>query len=250
MIGVTVSTDFHDYLEIMIPLNMSHFERWVIVTHPEDRRTIDVVQRYEQCEILLSESFFADGAYFNKYAALQLGIRKAIRDGGWMCLIDSDIVLPPVVDQTNLRIGNVYCPRRRLVLRPEDKRLIAHWQRHRLEPRDAGRHSGHCLIFHTSDPVLAGPADWFPSNFIWAGKAHEVFLKRWKAQQQLRPKWDVLELCEYSNLCGRWCAYLDGSIPDDHTERHERSLLMMRQSEINAGLDDKFQGDRIGQQYQ
>lgn len=255
MIGVTVSTEFHDYLSIVIPLNASHFERWVIVTHPEDSQTIGVVSRYPQCEILLTECIFDNGACFNKYAAVQLGIRRAIRDGGWMCLIDSDIVLPPTVDQSNLRAGNVYCPRRRLVRDPQSPRLLQHWQRHRLQPRDAARHSGHCLVFHTSDPALAGPSDWFPNHFVWAGSGvagsgHDVFLKRWTAAQQLRPRWDVLELCQNQNPCGRWSAYLDGTPARDSQKRFQAAEVMIRQSRLNAGLDDKFQGDRVGQQYQ
>lgn len=255
MIGVTVSTEFHDYLSIVIPLNASHFDRWVIVTHPEDSRTIDLVRRYPQCELLLTEVFFASGASFNKYAAVQLGIRRAIRDGGWMCIMDSDIVLPPTVDESNLRIGQVYCPRRRLVQKPRNPKMMQHWMRHRLEPRDAARHSGHCLIFHTADPVLRGPEDWFPDHFLWAGNesagsGHDAFLRRWQAQHQVRPRWDVLELCKEHNPCGRWSMMLDGRVPAASERRFADFQMMVRQSRINAGLDDRFQGDRIGQQYQ
>jgi len=258
MIGIIATTEFSDLLEITLPWNLQVLEQVLVVTHPEDQLTIDVASKYPQCELLLTEVFRENGAYFNKWAAVQMGCDYGIRHHNWACLLDADIMLPleanPQISKP--KPNNLYCPRRRAVHKINSPKLTSAWRNWRLEPRDAGRHQGHCLLFHTLDQHLKRTVPGqtlFPLNVVWAGAGEQDFIGRWAANQQLRPAWDCLELQlpgnQGINQCGRVSVWPDGTLPALWEQRAGLMKVLQRQSRVNAGLDDRYQGDRVGQSY-
>lgn len=89
---VTVSVNYTDFLKYTITANKQHFDRWVVVTDTKDIAT------YQMCitngiECIQTDVFYSNGARFNKYAAIQEGLKTVSKDD-WVLFLDSDILLP------------------------------------------------------------------------------------------------------------------------------------------------------------
>jgi hypothetical protein len=98
MIGITVSVNYDDLLNIVIPQNYKYFEKWYIITDVNDKNTIDVIRKYNLDNIhILYYNFHEGGKKFNKGGAIrycQKEIISALNYNGPVILLDSDIYLP------------------------------------------------------------------------------------------------------------------------------------------------------------
>src|SRR5271165_2203072 len=89
--AVTVCVNYADFLTVAAKHNRGLFDRWVIVTTPDDAETREVCRRFN-LETLLTEEGRKDGD-FNKGAMIERGLQHLGADG-WRVHLDSDIVLP------------------------------------------------------------------------------------------------------------------------------------------------------------
>ena len=89
--AITVSIDYSDYLEQIVS-NKDKFDRWLIVTHWSDKKTIEVCKKYN-LEYILSKEIYADGACFAKSRAINEAIHY-LQPKEWICVLDSDSLLP------------------------------------------------------------------------------------------------------------------------------------------------------------
>jgi hypothetical protein len=98
IIALTVSTKYEDILNIILPHNIKYFKKWYIVTHKDDTKTIQLIEKYnyENVEILFFDFYVT--AKFNKGGAVEYGqqmIDQMEDDKDFnMLLLDSDILLP------------------------------------------------------------------------------------------------------------------------------------------------------------
>ena len=93
-VAITTSTKYSDLLKMTIPCNYSFFEKWYIITHPEDLETIKVIQDYNHSNIeIVFFDFYENDARFNKGGAIKM-MQQQIQHGTPVLLIDSDIILP------------------------------------------------------------------------------------------------------------------------------------------------------------
>lgn len=90
--AVTVCVGYADFLAHTIPYNQSHFDRWVIVTSPQDRETQEVCRRHSM-ECIVTKEFYKFGNKFNKGAGINKGLAQLSHDG-WIVHLDADIILP------------------------------------------------------------------------------------------------------------------------------------------------------------
>ena len=88
--GVVVSVGCGDFLSWSLPQNVKHFDRFVVVTSPEDELTQRVAKTCS-AELVISERFREDGAVFNKGKMLNDGFAALDLDG-WVLVTDADIV--------------------------------------------------------------------------------------------------------------------------------------------------------------
>jgi hypothetical protein len=101
MRAISVSTNYEDILAIIMPQNYKFFDKWYIITRPDDEKTIEVVKtaNYPNVELLYFD-FFAPIDHvkptFNKGGAIRMCQEKIIAEGytGPVLLLDSDIYLP------------------------------------------------------------------------------------------------------------------------------------------------------------
>lgn len=90
--AVTVCVGYADYLRETAPLNKHHFDRWVIVTSPRDRETLDLCHELS-LTCLITDDFTRDQSQFNKGRGIQRGINN-ISCKDWVVHIDADVALP------------------------------------------------------------------------------------------------------------------------------------------------------------
>ena len=71
IVAITVSTKYDDLLEIIMPQNHKFFDKWYIVTHKNDIKTIDVINKFNYSNVItLYYDFYLD-AKFNKGGAIK-----------------------------------------------------------------------------------------------------------------------------------------------------------------------------------
>ena len=94
MYCITTSTKYHDILKVIMPQNHRFFDKWYIVTSPNDQATIDVIEgyNYPNVEMILFD-FTQGNKVFNKGGAIRM-VQQMIATGQKVLLLDSDIYLP------------------------------------------------------------------------------------------------------------------------------------------------------------
>jgi len=97
IIAITVSSNYDDLLDIILPQNRNFFKKWFIVTDENDTKTIDMVKKYNFENVELLYYNFYNNATFNKGGAIRYAQQKVDELGFsdfLMLFLDSDIYLP------------------------------------------------------------------------------------------------------------------------------------------------------------
>lgn len=222
--AVIVCVDFHDYLKSTLPWNRHHFREVMVITSRKDLITMGIALR-NNCRVFRTDSFYDDGAIFNKWKALEEGLDRFGRSG-WITLLDSDTCWPRQIDKDFFKIGNIYSPYRRMC--PDytipDPDKWAKYPRHKYsKPHDL---SGYSMIFHADDPHLGKPP-WHEINWKHAGGADTFFQKKWMPQNRIRPNWEVIHLGEPGQWTGRTSRFQDGEYPKERGLRQDAMRRFM-----------------------
>lgn len=109
--AVTVCCGYADFLVHVAPRNRPIFDRWLIVTTPDDEETRDVARRFS-LEVLLSEDGTRDEAEFAKGRLIERGLQHLANGDAWRIHIDADMVLPAMTrhlfEMASLQTENLY----------------------------------------------------------------------------------------------------------------------------------------------
>jgi len=90
--AVVICYNYSDFLEYTLPHNIQMLDRMVVVTHPSDRETGRLCDKYS-VDCIKTEVFHDDNDVFNKGRAINLGLSH-LRHNGWVLHIDADVLLP------------------------------------------------------------------------------------------------------------------------------------------------------------
>lgn len=138
--AVTVCVGYADFLAVTLPRNDPLFDRWVIVTTPEDTATRELCRRYGKIPVVTRE-FYRDNNPFNKARGINKGLDQ-LSHTGWVLHLDADILLPPafrrVVRDADLDPMVLYGCDRVMI------RNYADWQR--LQGSGYLQHDYHCRV--------------------------------------------------------------------------------------------------------
>lgn len=276
-----VCVDFADLLSITLPYNLQHFSEVTIVTSDTDHDTEKYLRHIwtydpnakKRVNCYSTNSFYADGADFNKWRALEEGLDRAGRKG-WICLMDVDILWP----QDALRgwipsIGHIYTPFRRMwsefphntftarftdtvctvqgvngkrssEIRLPGEELWTEFPLHRQQTEFAG----YSQIFHGDDLHL-NPPPWHQTNWRHAGGADSFFQALWPAGCKIRPPFECLHLGPAGvNWCGRTLPSVDKDIPPkEYMTRLQkvREYIMGRRDKTRRASGDPYSHERI-----
>lgn len=238
--AITVCVDYADILALTLPYTRHHFHRFMVVTHPRDTATIRLATEFG-CDVHQTEAFYAHGAHFAKWAALEEGFDALGRDG-WICVLDADIAWPTNVPDLSglLRIGNLYGPRRRMMRNmwepiPEDGK----WRVFPIYPSQ--EFAGWCQLFHADDPHLTS-RPWYQTDWNHAGGADTFFARRWPDERHVRLPFEVLHLGQEGvNWCGRSSRYVSGELPED-SEKRRKTMVELLSGRRRSG---SFEGEKV-----
>lgn len=272
-----VAVDYADLLKVTLPWNRHHFTDVCVVTTFKDTTTLDVAES-NNARWFRTNSFYDDGAFFNKWKALEEGIEWFLsgRNDDWLCIMDADVLWPKQVHlERFLRVGYLYGPRRRMA--PWPLPIIPQEEEWEFFPlhRQEREIAGYSQIFHTSDPMLStcgncgcpkrvhtdyhgaksychGNCEGKCSGFTWhqtdwkhAGGADSFFQAKWPPENRIRPPFEVLHLGDAGqNWCGRVSQRADGTIPDRAEER-ARQLQAMLAARAGKRWGDRFKHERL-----
>ena len=224
MRAIMVSVDYADLLRLTLPYNRAHFDEVMVVTSARDEATIEVA-RANDANVFTTELFWADGAIFNKFRALEAGL-DALGRSGWFCIMDADVLWPKSIAWTRQACGTLWTPRRRMwaewPTRPhwmaQDIPWERDWSRFPLHPQQR-EWAGYTQIFSADDPHLGEPP-WHETNWRHAGGANSFFQAKWPDECKIRPAFEVLHLGPAGrNWCGRATMMADGTMPDGAAEK-------------------------------
>lgn len=181
--GICVSVDYADLLQRSIDRWHIGLDRLIVVTSPKDIDTQRLCNHYN-VQTHITDIFYANGAAFNKFAALSEAVdRFSYRSSiGWRLVFDADIVPPPdwrdQLEKAELKEGNLYGAYRHMLAENVEP----------LEVGDAKRMPqswvlGFFMLFHTRDRHLpSNPL--FDVAFPHAGCSDTLFARRWPYENQ------------------------------------------------------------------
>jgi hypothetical protein len=247
--AILVCVDFADLLAITLPYNRHHFERVLVVTSFADTKTVEVAVA-ARADVWQTNLFYADGAVFNKWAALETGL-DVLGRRGWLCVMDADVLWPQeasaIMELAPLVPGSLYSPFRRM-LDPLPVPLVipdqAAWNRLPRHPQ-VREFAGYTQLFHADDPVL-GPPPWHQTDWRHAGGADSFFQEKWPLSRKVRLPFEVLHLGPAGiNWCGRASQLADGNVLPGSEERKRQVRAFVR-GRGGKGGTERFRHERLG----
>jgi hypothetical protein len=90
--AITVCVGYDDFLTVIAEHNRGLFDRWLIVTTPQDEATREVCRRWN-LDVLLSEEATRESGEFRKGQLIDRGMQLLSADS-WRLHLDADMVLP------------------------------------------------------------------------------------------------------------------------------------------------------------
>jgi hypothetical protein len=192
--AVTVCVNYADFLAETIPANRVHFDRWLIVTSPDDHATLNLCHNHN-LEVVVTRHFYRGGDQFNKGRAIERGLGMLAHDD-WLLHIDADIALPgdfrESLDDADLDPSCIY---------GADRLMVQGWDAwQRLKSQGFLRRSWHCMVKYNGYPVGDRWADvrygYVPIGFfqLWnqaADHRHGIRLRRYPDNHQTAARADV-----------------------------------------------------------
>jgi len=225
MRGITISVEYDDLLALTLERNARHLDEIMVVTTPDDTRTLEIVARVPKARAFVTDAFHRRGEHFNKWAALEEGLDALGREG-WLVVFDADIVFPPSLVWPALQPGRLYGPRRRLLKDPNAFSDALDWSTLPSDPDT--RFVGYFQCFHGADPVLR-KRPWFDQHWRYAARGDVTFQDRWSVELRTRLPFEVLHLGPLGqNWCGRVSQRTDGSVPSEAAARKRALLQLLR----------------------
>ena len=233
MKSILVCVDYHDYLAITLPRNRHHFSEVMVVTTERDKETQRVANQND-CIVFTTDSFYANGAHFNKFRAMEEGLDQLGRTG-WIAIMDADVIWPYHVP-FDYQHGFLYTPHRRMMkdqlYQGVDGQIVVPdeptWKQFPLHGNTC-EWAGYTQIFNANDPVL-GPAPWHDTKWAHAGGGDSFFQFKWQPGNKIRPNWEVLHLGENGrNWCGRSTPLLTGEKLPEADQRANQLQHYMNQ---------------------
>lgn len=244
--AILVSVDCTDLLSLTLPYNRHHFNRVLVVTSCEDAGPVHDVTEKHNAETFYTNAFYARGADFNKWAALEEALDAKKYRKGWLCVMDVDVLWPREAKLDGfMEKGRLTSPLRRMMeditpLRLHGEKGIPpekEWCNYRIHP-NVSEWAGYSQIFHADDPHLPKPP-WHETNWKHAGGADSFFQLLWPAVCKIRPPWQCLHLGPAgTNWCGRASQYLHGGSHPQATQRYNRLRGYLRGRKPGVGRFD------------
>lgn len=248
--AITVCVEYDDLLAVCLKHNRRHFNRYMVITHPSDARTIAVATACG-CLVYLTDVFYAGGAAFNKGAAMEEGLEiyRGLHSGpagrgGWLTILDADIVLPAEWSIDGLSADALYVPRR-YMMDEYDCLAVDAFVVNGMMPdpyvlNQEHDYAGYCQTFHTQGKHVKDVRPWYGVRWKHCGGCDSEFEKLFPRYDKVRspqagPPAAVLHIGRCAtNWHGRVSERLDGlPLPEGASDRESLHSEIMRVRDYN-----------------
>lgn len=211
MKGIVVCVNYADLLAITLPRNARHMSEVLVVTHPDDKKTHEVVASVPNAKVFATTAFYDHGAHFNKGLAMEQGFDVLGRDG-WILIHDADVILPDdLKTDIGLVSGFLYGMRRRILRDPGRWNPKLNWESCHISSDRVI--AGYFQLFDGSHPDMKR-RPWYDVTFAHAGGCDGYFQSRWRYDRKFWLPTYCLHLGERDrNWWGRTTYALDGTPP-------------------------------------
>lgn len=115
--AIVCCVNYSDFLSWFLTFNKNQFQRTIVITTPSDLQTIQVCN-FHHVQCLQTNAFYEHNQVFGKAEGINeaLNLLKSEGYDGWICHLDSDIVLPPrtmdfiktVINETENKEKSIY----------------------------------------------------------------------------------------------------------------------------------------------
>jgi hypothetical protein len=92
VICITISVNYNNLLDIILPQNYNFFNKWYIVTEENDYKTIEVIQKYSFKNVEILYFDFKQNTMLNKGEGINYALNM-IDENETVLLLDSDIFI-------------------------------------------------------------------------------------------------------------------------------------------------------------
>jgi hypothetical protein len=141
MRAILVAVQYDDLLALTLPYNRHHFSTVTVVTSSTNAENVTAICQQHRADVVVTDLFYAKGAIFNKWAALEYGLDRIGRKG-WLCLMDADVLWPREIPWFEKGHWCLITPRRRMFptipYEIPDERTWQNYPLHRNEIEFAG----------------------------------------------------------------------------------------------------------------
>lgn len=249
--AVTTCVDYADFLAATLPHNRPLFDRYVVVTSPEDSATLQVCD-YFDVEVVKTDAFGSRWGDWHKGRGINAGLQVLQKPGGgfrgWAVHLDADVVLPPrarvLLERASLDKASLYGVDRLRVPSWDEWRdhlAMPHIQtdgyhvrfdsRFEVMPRFNAWHIGGYApvgYFQLWHPHVSGIRS-YPDDHNGGDKTDVLFAQQWgRDKRQLLPEFAVYHLdsgfhVQGANWGGRTTARFGPDPtrrPSDYPHRH------------------------------
>jgi hypothetical protein len=90
--ALTVCVNYGDFLAVAAQHNRALFDRWLVITTPEDEETREVCRQYN-LDTLITREGIVPGSEFNRGLLIERGLQQ-LSTNSWRWNLDSDVILP------------------------------------------------------------------------------------------------------------------------------------------------------------
>ncbi len=191
--GITVAVGrwYASTLAVTLVRNMRHLTECLVVSAPGDEAVKAVVAKVPGASVFETNSFYENGAIFNKGLSMERGFDVMGREG-WIAVVDADILLPDSLPLDGLRPDTLYGARRRVLEDVSKWGPDLDWKTCPLL-RDGGP-IGFTQIFNCDSIYLKDKRPWYNVNYPHAGGCDAAFIGHWPASRRVLLPVEVMHL--------------------------------------------------------
>lgn len=218
--GVVVNVDYCDLARLCLPANLRFLSECWVITSPADIETQEFCSQFPKVRLYITDSFYKDGAFFNKGRCIEECFNVMGRHGN-ILIHDADILFPDdmLEELPTIQPNILYGAARRIVEDPLQWDPSVPWS-HYGRRNDNRRPIGFFQCFSAESALIRDRRPWYDQTFIHAGGGDGFFESLFPrdGHQVILPL-DVLHLGPAdSNWFGRSTRRLDGTVPERSEE--------------------------------